>query len=300
MSTRHLARSIVMQTLFEWDMGSHDDNQVMNLFHRNVEEFAPGVEDMKFFEDMLAGIIKKRQILDDILQKAAPEWPLEKISSVDRNVLRVGLYELVFGDRVEVPPKVAINEAIELAKTFGGENSGRFVNGVLGAVYKELGEPDKDQPSKKEKEKSVNKKAFPIEKKGGAVIFSRDDAGVVHFAMVHDVFGYWTLSKGGIDDSESEEEGTKREIKEELGLDISIIKKLGENEYMASHPEKGKIRKQVMYFLAESPYQPLRIENESGGLDDVRWFTADEIPGLNIYDDVMKMLALALEHVKNQ
>ncbi len=300
MSTRHLARSIVMQTLFEWDMGSHDDNQVMNLFHRNVEEFAPGVEDMKFFEDMLAGIIKKRQILDDILQKAAPEWPLEKISSVDRNVLRVGLYELVFGDRTEVPPKVAINEAIELAKTFGGENSGRFVNGVLGAVYKELGEPDKDQPSKKEKDQNTNKKAFPIEKKGGAVIFSRDDVGVVRFAMVHDVFGYWTLSKGGIDDAESEEEGTKREIKEELGLDISIIKKLGENEYMASHPEKGKIRKQVMYFLAESPYQSLRIENESGGLDDVRWFTADEIPGLNIYDDVMKMLALALEHVKNQ
>ena len=82
--------------------------------------------------------------LNKIIEKAAPQWPIEQIAVVDRNVLRLGLYELLFGNRDEVPPKVAINEAIELAKSFGGESSGKFVNGVLGTVYREIGEPGKD------------------------------------------------------------------------------------------------------------------------------------------------------------
>ncbi len=98
---------------------------------------------------MLSGVINKQKIIDEIIEKAAPGWPIDKISAVDRNVLRIGLYELLFGDRKEVPPKVAINEAIELAKSFGGENSSRFVNGVLGGVYKEIGEPGKDDVGKK-------------------------------------------------------------------------------------------------------------------------------------------------------
>jgi len=96
-------------------------------------------------------VLKKRAVIDEIIEKAAPDWPIDKISIIDRNILRIGLTELLFGDRKEVPPKVAINEAIELAKTFGGENSGKFVNGVLGAVYKEIGEPGKEQISKKKK-----------------------------------------------------------------------------------------------------------------------------------------------------
>jgi N utilization substance protein B len=98
---------------------------------------------------LLSGVINKQKIIDEIIEKAAPGWPIDKISAVDRNVLRIGLYELLFGDRKEVPPKVAINEAIELAKSFGGENSSRFVNGVLGGVYKEIGEPGKDDVGKK-------------------------------------------------------------------------------------------------------------------------------------------------------
>ena len=94
---------------------------------------------------LVEGVIKKQKDLDRIIEKAAPDWPIEKISMVDRNILRIGLFELLFADRGEVPAKVAINEAIELAKQFGGENSSRFVNGVLGAVYKEIGEPGKEQ-----------------------------------------------------------------------------------------------------------------------------------------------------------
>jgi 8-oxo-dGTP pyrophosphatase MutT (NUDIX family) len=88
---------------------------------------------------------------------------------------------------------------------------------------------------------TVDLASIPVEDKGGAIIFSRDENGVIRFAMVHDVFGYWTLSKGGMELGENPEEGTVREIKEEIGLDITIIEKLGENEYVAHHPEKGKI-----------------------------------------------------------
>src|SRR6185436_9106577 len=124
-------------------------------------------------------------------QKAAPDWPLDKISPVDRNVLRVGLYELLFADREEVPAKVAINEAIELAKTFGGETSGRFVNGVLGAVYKEMGEPGKDAaPSKKKKAGDVPYEKMLIQHLGGAVVYARHD-NVIYMAFVHDIFGHW-------------------------------------------------------------------------------------------------------------
>ena len=83
--------------------------------------------------------------MDKIIEKSAPEWPVSQITIIDRNVLRLGLFELLFGNREEVPPKVAINEAIELAKTFGGDSSGRFINGVLGTVYREIGEPRKDE-----------------------------------------------------------------------------------------------------------------------------------------------------------
>src|SRR3989344_1321528 len=149
MANRHLSRSIVLQTLFELDFNKSKDIDLRAAVDRNIKEFALGLEDDKFVYALTEMVLKKQAVVDEIIEKAAPDWPLDKISVVDRNILRLGLTELLFGDRKEVPPKVAINEAIELAKTFGGENSGKFVNGVLGAVYKELGEPGKEQISKK-------------------------------------------------------------------------------------------------------------------------------------------------------
>src|SRR3989344_6033250 len=143
MANRHLSRSIVLQTLFEWDVRKVPDDALAPVVERNLAEFAPGLGDSDFVNSLLKTVLSKRKDLDTIIEKAAPDWPLDKISTVDRNVLRMGLAELLFSDRSEVPAKVAINEAIELAKTYGGENSGKFVNGVLGSVYKELGEPGK-------------------------------------------------------------------------------------------------------------------------------------------------------------
>ncbi len=145
MANRHLSRSIAMQSLYEWDFKGKKSGQLEEIVERNLKEFAPGLEDSQFVWRLIKGVIKYSPQIDKIIEKSAPEWPLEQITIIDRNVLRIGLYELLFGDRREVPPKVAINEAIELAKNFGGESSGKFINGVLGTVYREIGEPGKDE-----------------------------------------------------------------------------------------------------------------------------------------------------------
>lgn len=297
MSHRHLSRSIVLQALFAMDVRGFDDTQITKILNETIQDFAVGVDSIDFIRELITGVVHKRILIDEIIEKAAPQWPVDKISLVDRNILRIGLYELLFGDREQVPPKVAINESIELSKVFGGETSGKFVNGVLGTVYREIGEPGKDQVTKKKNNKDINPADMPVDIKGAAVVFARDAEGVIHLAMVHDVFGYWTLTKGGIEENESPEEGTQREVKEEIGIDVTVIAKLGENEYIANHPERGKVRKHVTYFLAEGTYTPLTLEVGSGGLNDAKWFTLADISGLTMYDDVTQIIMLAIEKI---
>lgn len=138
MASRHLSRSIAMQSLYEWDFGGKKADQLEKIVERNLKEFGPGLEEKDFVWELVNGVVLHLNDIDKIIVKAAPEWPLDQITIVDRNVLRMGLYELLYSDKEEVPPKVAINEAIELAKSFGGESSGKFINGVLGTVFNEL------------------------------------------------------------------------------------------------------------------------------------------------------------------
>ncbi len=140
MSSRHLSRSLALQTLFECDIKAAltAENAVVVL-ERGSKEGTYAAADTAFSESIVLGILGKRDEIDAVIEKAAPQWPLDKIAPIDRNVLRIGLYELMYGDQKAVPPKVALNEAIELAKSFGGDSSGKFVNGVLGTVYRELG-----------------------------------------------------------------------------------------------------------------------------------------------------------------
>jgi ADP-ribose pyrophosphatase YjhB (NUDIX family) len=242
-------------------------------------------------EKLLDGILGKQSELDLIITKAAPEWPIERISPVDRNILRLGLFELLFSDRKEVPAKVAINEAIELAKQFGGDNSSKFVNGVLGAVYKEIGEPGKEETSKK-KRQEVPYEEMPIERLGGAVVYAMHE-DTMYLALVHDIFGHWTLSKGRIEEGEEVKDGTRRAIMDEMGLTVVIESDLGKNEYIATQPEKGKVRKQVSYFLAKGEYVELTLEKK-GGLDDAKWFRVADILELNFYEDILPIVTKAI------
>lgn len=135
MANRHLSRTVAMQSLYEWDFsGSKED--LLKITERNIENFAPGLGDPKFIFDLVKGVRKHQPEIDQVIEKTAPEWPLEQITVVDRNILRLGIFELEYAK--EVPPKVAINEAVELGKTFGGESSGKFINGVLGTLYRQM------------------------------------------------------------------------------------------------------------------------------------------------------------------
>ncbi len=297
MSTRHLARGIVLQSAFEWDFRNLSREEALESLLRNRQEFGDGDSEKNFSENLLKGIIDKKDDLDMIIIKAAPDWPIEKISVIDRNILRLGLFELLFSDRIEVPAKVAINEAIELAKVYGGEKSGSFVNGVLGTVYKELGEPGKEETSKKNI-KNIPYEQMPVQRLAGAVVYTLKD-GAIYFAFVHDVFGRWTLSKGKIAENEDPKSGAERKVKEELGIDALAEDELLKNEYVANHPSDGKIRKQVTYFLAKAKFEDLKL-GSSGGLDDAKWFKLQDIEHLNFYNDILPIITKAINIISTK
>lgn len=153
MSNRHLARTIAMQSLYEWDFNQKNRDEITSILKQNLKEFAPDFDDKGFAESIVKGVMDHLEEINSLIIKYAPEWPLDQITVVDRNVLRIGIQELKFAP--EIPPKVAINEAIELAKTFGGESSGKFVNGVLGTIYKEMGEKKNTQTVSSNKQKTA-------------------------------------------------------------------------------------------------------------------------------------------------
>jgi N utilization substance protein B len=165
MATRHLIRSIILQSLYEWDFYKQQE-ELTKVIERNLAEFGAGIDEPEFAWKLLNGVISHMPEIDDIIRRAAPQWPLEQIPVIDRNVLRIGLYELLFADHNEIPEKVAINESIELAKNFGGPNSGKFINGVLGTVFKEISpaaaampkqeHPSEEKPTEQIPEESPN------------------------------------------------------------------------------------------------------------------------------------------------
>lgn len=138
MAYRHLSRSIAMQSLYEQDFRELSNEELNKVTERNIKEFGPGMEDTKFSKRLVSGVVENLSKINKIIETAAPQWPISKINIIDRCVLRIGVYELIFSNKNEVPSKVAINEAIELAKNFSGENSAKFINGVLGTIYQEM------------------------------------------------------------------------------------------------------------------------------------------------------------------
>lgn len=154
MATRHLARTIVLQSLYEWDFYKRESD-LTAIVERNINEFGPGIDEPDFVWRIVKGIVSRLDDIDATIVRTAPEWPLDQVAIIDRNVLRIGLYELLYADREEIPAKVAINEAIEIAKSYGGVNSPKFVNGVLGTIFREV---ENSASEKEEKAENGEKK----------------------------------------------------------------------------------------------------------------------------------------------
>jgi N utilization substance protein B len=140
MSNRHLARTIALQTLFAWDFNGKEGKNTESIIKDNFENFAPNFDDVGFVKNLVKGVADHLEEIDKSIVRYATEWPLDQITTIDRNILRLGIFELVYTD---IPPRVAINEAIEVAKGFGGDASGKFINGVLGAIYNDWTDEEK-------------------------------------------------------------------------------------------------------------------------------------------------------------
>lgn len=300
--SRHLARGIVLQILFELDVNDNlniNREDLQKMIEKQTQEFASESDD-GFIENLITTVQERIATLDDIISRAAPEWPLDQINTMDRNILRLGLAELLFSSE-EVPPKVAIDEAIELAKSYSGAASHKFVNGVLGTIYKEMGEPRKEESS----QKKTNLETINL---AGGLVYSIFE-GKIFIAFVKDIFKFWTLPKGKLLEDEDVRVGALRKIKDEIGINVVIKDKLKANTYVAnlknkedlSEEEKKdapeKVKKEVHYFLAEGKYEPLKLEEENTGLTEAKWFSLDQIEGLKIYDDIKPIIALGIEKI---
>lgn len=154
-SNRHLGRIVALQTLYEQDFRQEAGDGTFNIdevLGRNISRYRETIDDTDFIRQLVDGVTKHQVELDDTLQPLAPEWPIRQIARMDRVVLRMGAYELLFA--TDVPPKVVINEAVELAKAFGGDNSSKFINGVLGSLLRQkesAAAPEKPKKSAKKK-----------------------------------------------------------------------------------------------------------------------------------------------------
>jgi len=157
-ANRHLGRIVALQTLYEQDFRREcEDNDLVpnEVLERNIARYSETIDDKGFIEELVHGVDAHREALDDIIRPVAPEWPIEQIARMDRTILHIGVYELTYNK--SVPPKVVINEAVELAKAFGGENSSKFINGVLGTVLRNQ-EAETNKKTKKAPAKSTKAK----------------------------------------------------------------------------------------------------------------------------------------------
>ena len=283
---RHKIRTFVLQALFEIDFNSiKTRKEGVEIVNRIVsdEEAVLDPASQKYLLTLFEGVLSKKKEIDEIIGEVAVEWPINKILIVDRNILRLSIFEILFGKDFETPPKVAINEAIELSKEFGGPSTSKFVNGILGTIYKNT-----------DSEK-VDSKVRKLKKSIGALAYAFTSDGI-KFGILNDIFGKWTLSKCGILENETDDVAVRRVLKEELGIDCKKIKSIGKNAYTAYHPEDGPIRNEVEYYLAECEYSDIKLK-KSGGLKDADWFTQEEALNLPMYKDLEPMIHKAIKEV---
>lgn len=275
MSNRHLARTLALQTLFEWDFHGMPKDKLDQILDNNFVEFAPDFDDQGFSRDLLNGIVAKIKEIDKLIVKYAPEWPLEQITIIDRNVLRIGIFELKFSS--EIPPKVAINESIELAKSFGGESSGKFINGVLGSIYKVM----EDKGEKQGMDKPLmGERQFSA---GGVAWYKFSDG--IKIALILDGHGKWTFPKGHVKAGEDPPTAAEREVGEELGLGrLKVGNKLGELELVVREPNIKPYPKTVYMYLIEALSEELKPAQGVGEMKDARWYDIDEVEKILGYD----------------
>ncbi len=282
MSNRHLARTLALQTLFQWDFNNQKEN-IDDVLKYNFKEFAIDFDDDGFSKELVTGVVKNITAINKLIVKFAPEWPLDQITNSDRNCLRIGIYELKYDQTI--PPKVAINEAIELAKTYGGESSGKFINGVLGSIFKEM----ELKGEKQDMDELIKK-----ETSAGGVVYHKD-GDEYKIALIFSAHDKWALPKGHKDNDEEDKDTVAREVSEETGLmNLTVRDYLSETEVKIKRPKETTVLKTIKFYLVESKDDKIVVP-QIAELKDVKWFSPKEAYAKTDYDNVREALDKAYE-----
>ena len=290
MLTRHAARELSLQTLFNLDSRydlAEISADIWVEVHQNIlDSLYEDTDKDEFSENIISGIKENLEAINEIIIKATPDWGIEKTAIVDRNILRLAIYEMLFSD-VDVPPRVAINEAIELAKTFGHKKSFKFISGVLGAIYEATGLKEKDL-----KNADKNKKVVVEEKVGAMAYYFKD--GEPMFLLVHNIFNKWTLPKGT-----KENKRTLGDIlKEKINAEGKMGEEIGKNEYRSGSTKTEVVKKDIFYFLFEvSNPDQIKVDKENKGLNNAKWFTLSDFEKVEKYDDMQEIIKTGIEKV---
>lgn len=275
LSIRHQSRMVVLQTLYEWDFDEEKD--IKEVLRRNIENSGFKVDD-EFCFKVAEGVIKNINIINDVIKKTAPEWPIEQIATIDRTILRVGIFELLYDK--EVPPKAVINEAVELGKEFGGENSGKFVNGVLGTVYR--------NSDRYEDEDMV------ID--AGGIIY-RKDGGKTWFLLTKSLYDKWSFPKGKVEEGETWQETAAREIQEETGIsEAEILGEVGEIKY--TDKSMGETTKKTVHFYLVKTSQEKTMPTPGAHIKEAKWMEKEDVIKSLDYPNLVDLFEKALEEIK--
>ncbi len=284
MITRRESRGIALQTLFYNDFKQDKEwkdnyEYALSDFFDAKEDDGKKVERIKKDEysfNLVKNVLEKKTLLDDIIKKAAVDWPLEKISIINRNILRIGIFELLFDK--EIPTAIAANEAIILSKIFNNsEKDDQFISGVLGAVSEAAGFDDESK-KRIEKEKKIKYGFLPFVEKNKKI----------KIALVYNIFGKWTLPKGSINQEfPNEAEAIRAIAKDKFNIEGEVLEKIGGHTYSAGIVNDKKIIKTINYFLLKvSNLDQIKLNPKLEGLTEIKFFNFDEIDGLEIYDDI--------------
>ena len=281
-SNRHLGRIVVLQTLYEYEFRLQAQDKTVDLseiIFRNMKQYDEVIGDKQFVQDLLNGIIEKQVELDTKLQPMAPEWPISQIARIDRNVLRIGLYELLYS-RDTVPPKVAINEAVELAKAFGSDNSSNFRKYFHKARRTSIQENVREPTA-------------------GGVIFRRNEKKEIEILLIQDSKDRWTIPKGHIEKGETAQETAKREIGEEAGLhDVKIIGWLGKINFRYRRIDK-LVLMTTQVFLVKALGDTDAIQQEDW-MNGIKWFSFSDALEEIEYEDIGKLILLAMKKIRQE
>ncbi len=292
MAARRKIRTKILEILYNLDFFNFYFNE------KEIEKKIDGLlennfdfEDIQYIKEKVFAIIKKREKLDNIIKEFLIEFDFDKTFILDRNILRISIYEILYEE--DIPNKVSINEAIELAKEFGAERTYKFISGLLGSFYKEY--------FKEEREKELEKNVESKDKVGALAYFFDENKKKIKILMINNYFGKWTLPKGSYDKNcEDIDEALGQVMKEKYNLKGKVEDYLGENFYTADKLI-DRVNKKIFYYLfkVENPHQT-KVSKKTEGIKKFSWFKINEVELLNRYDDMNEIYKKGFELLKNK